>query len=263
MTDKTQEFYVESLKILEKSKIPFMVGGTIAVMAYTGIRRDTKDMDVFCKAGDYPKILKTFSDLGFKTYVEDERWLAKVQSGKAFFDLIFNSANGITAVNDLWLKESQSGTIFDFKVKLLPPTELIFSKAFVQDRYKYDGADIAHLILVKRKNINWKRLLAYLDQYWEILLIHLLNFRFVYPSEREIIPRWLLDELINRLNAQIDLPTSKAKVSRGRMLSPHDYEIDIRQWGFTDIIGARREPKIAEPKTNNEIKKINDIKLDR
>ena len=41
-----------------------------------------------------------------------------------------------------------------------------------------------------------------MEPYWEVLLMHLVNFRFVYPPEREAIPRWLFDELVDRLNAQ-------------------------------------------------------------
>jgi uncharacterized protein YqkB len=241
------EFYIDSLKILKKSKIPFMVGGTYAVMSYVGIDRPTKDMDVFCKAGDYPKILHLFSEQGYKTENTDERWLAKVKKGRYFFDVIYNSANAVAPVTDEWFKESQTGKILDINVNLLPPTELIFSKVFVQDRYKFDGNDIAHLILLKHKDIKWERLLSYLDQYWEVLLGHVLHFRFVYPSEREIIPRWLLDELLNRLNNQINLPTPNMKVCRGRIFSFADFEIDVKQWGFADLIGDHNEPKPKQP----------------
>jgi hypothetical protein len=42
------------------------------------LRRPTKDIDIFCKAGDYPKILNKFTSLGYKTQVLDERWIAKI-----------------------------------------------------------------------------------------------------------------------------------------------------------------------------------------
>ena len=38
--------------------LPFLLAGTYAVSAYTGITRPTKDLDIFCKAGDYPRILR-------------------------------------------------------------------------------------------------------------------------------------------------------------------------------------------------------------
>ncbi len=234
---KAQEFYADSLKILNKSKIPYMVGGTLAVAVYTGIDRPTKDMDIFCKASDYPKILSYFRDEGYKTEATDERWLAKVHQGRYYLDFIFNSANAAIPVTDEWLKESQGSKIFDVSVKLLPPTELIWSKVFVQHRNAYHGADVAHMILIKNKDVNWQRLLSYMDHVWEVLFIHILNFRFIYPSEREKIPKWLFDELLNRLNHQMNLPTQQTKICRGRLFSREDYQIDITQWGYTDIVG--------------------------
>jgi hypothetical protein len=112
---------------------------------------------------------------------------------------------------------------------------------FIQNRDRYDGADVAHLILKKHEEIDWKLLLAYMDQYWEVLLTHVLNFRFIYPSERERIPRWLLDELLGRLQQQIDLPTSRIKMCRGRLYSMADYAVDVVNWGFADVVGGENE----------------------
>ena len=97
-----------------------------------------------------------------------------------------------------------------------------------------------HLILKCHDSIDWRRLLSYMDQYWEVLLIHLLNFRFIYPSERECIPRWLLDELAARLREHADIPITDTKICRGRLFSRADYEIDIAEWGFADLVGGPR-----------------------
>jgi len=122
---------------------------------------------------------------------------------------------------------------------------LIWSKAFIQYRERYDGADVAHLILKKSEEIDWTRLLSYLEAYWEVLLIHVLNFRFIYPSEREKIPRWLLDELMSRLQHQIALPTPRIKTCRGRLYSKTDYAVDVVEWGFADLVGGENERKRA------------------
>ena len=55
-----EKFYAESLRELARTDIPFLVAGTFAVSAYTGVSRPTKDLDIFCKAGDYPRILGHF-----------------------------------------------------------------------------------------------------------------------------------------------------------------------------------------------------------
>src|SRR6266566_5799551 len=75
---------------------------------------------------------------------------------------------------------------------------------------------------------------TYMDLHWEVLLVHLLNFRWAYPSERENVPRWLMDELIVRLKQQLDLPSSRVKICRGRIFSEIDYEVAVKEWGFAD-----------------------------
>ena len=66
------DFYVESLRLLDESGVPFLLSGTYALSCYTGIVRPTKDLDVFCKPSDAPKILSFFKALGYRIDIEDE-----------------------------------------------------------------------------------------------------------------------------------------------------------------------------------------------
>ena len=194
-------FYEEALGLLKESGIPFLLSGTYAVTAYTGIRRPTKDLDVFCKPGDYPRILAFFQARGFRTDVEDERWIAKVwKDDKHFFDVIFAMSNGTIAVNDSWFGDDAI-EVYGHRVGITPPTALILSKVFIQDRYRYDGADVNHVILKQADAIDWKSLLDQMDLYWEVLLAHLLNFRFAYPTERDKTPRWLSEAALRPVTA--------------------------------------------------------------
>ena len=230
-------FYADSLRLLHASGIPFLVAGTFAVNCYTGINRATKDLDLFCKAGDFPRLLLHCKEHGFDTEIEDERWIAKVRRGQCFFDVIFGSATAVVSISDHWFQESHPAEIYDVPVQLTPPTEMIWSKALLQNRHRYDGADIAHLILRQTERIDWRRLLLHMEQYWEVLLMHLLNFRFIYPSERERVPRWLVLELLERARLQLELPVPQTRVCRGRLFSAEDYRIDVQAWGFADVVG--------------------------
>jgi hypothetical protein len=236
-------FYLEVLKVLKDSKFSFMVAGGFAVNAYTKLHRPTKDIDIFVKAGDYPKILNKFTSLGYKTQVHDERWIAKIFKGKFYVDLIFGSSNLVAPVTDDWFRDSQIVKVFDQEVRIPSVTHLIWSKVFIQNRDRYDGADVAHLILFRHHEINWERLLCSMEQFWEVLLIHLLNFRFIYPSEREKIPSWLMHELLSRLEHQFELPTPRMKVCRGRMFSVADYASDVTDLGYADVVGGENERK--------------------
>ena len=238
-----EAFYAESLRLLGESRIPFLLSGTYAVCAYTGIQRPTKDLDVFCRPGDYPKILAFFQARGFVTEVEDERWIGKVRRGERFFDVIFNMSNATAPITDDWFLGAHTITVFGHEARIVPPTELIWSKVFIQDRYRYDGADVVHVLYRANDRIDWKKLLRYMEPYWEVLLTHLLNFRFAYPTERDLVPKWLMEELIGRLTAQLDLPPAKVPVCRGRLFSPRDYITDITEWGFADVVGLGLEER--------------------
>ena len=45
-------FFGNALQLLSESGIPFLVGGGLALRQYTGIIRDLKDLDLFCRAVD-------------------------------------------------------------------------------------------------------------------------------------------------------------------------------------------------------------------
>ena len=234
---EAERFYTEALRELTESGLPFLLAGTYAVCAYTGISRPTKDLDVFCAAGDFPRILAHFKNLGYAVEIEDERWIAKVRKGGAFFDIIFASANGTMPVGETWFRYARDTEILGNQVRVVSPTELIWSKAFIQLRHRYDGADIVHVILAQHDQIDWRRLLGYMELHWEVLLMHLLNFRWIYPTERDHVPRWLMEELLDRLHHQLDLPPPQMKICRGRMFSRIDYEIAVKDWGFADVGG--------------------------
>jgi hypothetical protein len=175
----TEVFYTEAVRELAATDIPFLVAGTYAVSAYTGITRQTKDLDIFCKAGDYARILAHFKQTGYAVEIVDDRWLGKVFEGTHFFDVIFRSAKGTVPVGDQWLEHARQIDLLGSRVRIIGPTELIWSKCFTQDRGRHDGADIAHTILKAQDQIDWHRLLSYLEVHWEVLLMQLLNFRWI------------------------------------------------------------------------------------
>lgn len=231
-----ENFYIKILKIIDKENVPFMIGGGFAVFYYTGFNRPTKDLDIFCKAGDYPKIVAVLEDAGVKVKILDERWIAQILQAKHRFDILFSSPNYIVTVDDSWFKHAGTFNFLGIKVKIIPQEELIWCKAYIQDRSRFDGADINHIILTSGKHLNWKRLLMRMENHWEILLSLILNFRFVYPSERDVVPKWLLKELISRLSYQITNPTPIDKICRGPLLSRTQYKFDITKLGFETIL---------------------------
>jgi hypothetical protein len=112
---------------------------------------------------------------------------------------------------------------------------MIWCKSFVQERERFDGADVVHLIRKQGPTLDWHRVLARMDPHWEVLFAHLLTFRFVYPSERDTVPAWLMRELQSRVERQLAEPPPQEPICRGLLISERQYQIDITTWGYQDV----------------------------
>ena len=108
--------------------------GAFAIRHHTGIFRNTKDLDVFCKPSQYTRILKFFADKGYRVELTDSRWLAKVFKDDYFIDIIFNSVNNICTVDDSWYQHAVDDQFEGIPVKIIAPEELIWCKTYVQNR---------------------------------------------------------------------------------------------------------------------------------
>jgi hypothetical protein len=236
-TDRTCAFYVDAVDLLRESGIPFLVGGAFAYARYSGIHRETKDLDLFLRRADIPRTLALFEHAGYRAELKFPHWLGKVYGGERFIDLIFSSGNGLARVDDLWFEHAVEHDILGRRLRLCPPEEMIWSKAFIQERERFDGADVLHLIRALGPTLDWDRLLMRFDDHWPVLLSHLVLFQFAYPNRRHAVPPWVIDELTQRF---VELPVKPhVKVCRGTLLSREQYLRDLDQFGYED---ARVEP---------------------
>jgi hypothetical protein len=237
---RARAFYHRGLKTLNEAGVPFLVGGAYAFERYTGIVRCTKDFDIFVHARDCDRALVTLTRAGYHTDLTFPHWLGKAFCGEYFIDIIFGSGNGACPVDDEWFEHAIGSNIFDIPVSLCPPEEMIWSKAFVEERERYDGADIAHLLRACSMRLSWPRLLRRFDPHWRVLLSHLVLFGFVYPAERDRIPEWVMQELLYRLSHELRTTPPGEPLCQGTLLSREQYLMDTLQWGYQD---ARLVPK--------------------
>jgi hypothetical protein len=136
--------------------------------------------------------------------------------------------------------------VFGIPVRLIPAEEMIWSKAYIQERERFDGADVAHILRRCAETLDWAHLLDRFDAHWRVLLGHLVAFGFIYPGERHRIPRFVMRELISRLHDET-APDAVAAVEAdhlcgGTLLSRLQYLIDVRERGYRD---ARLVPEGA------------------
>jgi hypothetical protein len=235
--ESAEAFYADAMKRLDAAAIPFLIGGAFAFIKLTNIERDTKDLDVFVRPEDCRRVLDLFDAGGYQTELPFPHWLGKVHDGPHFIDVIFSSGNGIARVDDLWFTSAEPAQLFDRAVLLSPAEEMIWSKSFVQERERFDGADVLHIIRERGPALDWARLLMRFDQHWRVLLAHLVTFGYVYPAQRQHVPEWVMAELSRRL--ALEAADAKSRVCRGTLLSREQYLVDVEHFGYRD---ARLEP---------------------
>lgn len=229
-----KDFYYRTLIAMNEANIPFLIGGAYALERYTGIWRDTKDLDLFIHPDNCERGLRALAAVGCYTELTFPHWLGKAYCGEYYADLIFSSGNGTARVDDLWFQHAVDANLLGIPVKLCPVEETIWSKSFVKERERYDGADVAHLLRACADKLDWQRLLWRFDRHWRLLYSYIVLFGFIYPSDRSKIPRWVVRELAQRMAKETEAPPPAERVCQGTLLSREQFLIDIRQWGYKD-----------------------------
>jgi hypothetical protein len=235
--DPAAEFYLDALRKLQDTGIPFLIGGAFAFSHYTHVPRDTKDIDVFVKPEDCTRVLDAFSRMGYDTEVPFPHWLGKIRRNGHVMDVIFNSGNGVARVDDLWFDHAPKINLLGLIVRLSPAEEMIWSKAYIQERERFDGADVLHLLRETGPSLDWPRLLMRFGDHWRILLSHLVLFGFVYPDRRQNVPPWVMEELVRRL--MVSRPNLQNDICYGTLVSREQYLYDLTHLKYRD---GREEP---------------------
>jgi hypothetical protein len=234
--DAAAQFYVQVLQTLAAEQIPCMVGGAYAFAHYTGIRRPTKDLDVFVRQSDWERLSAAAARAGHRAELTFPHWLGKVHDGggAGFVDVIFNAGNGLSPVEDSWFDHAVPAHVLGQPALLTPVEETLWTKAFIMERERYDGADVVHLVHACAARIDWQRLLMRFGEHWRVLLSHLVLFGFIYPGERDRVPRWLMNELAQRLAEETRGEAPRTDHCAGTLLSREQYLPDVAQRGYHD-----------------------------
>lgn len=236
---RIKQIFQQALRALNEARLPYVVGGAFALHWYSGFWRVVKDLDVYILQETTERAMEVLRAEGFTTRVKHEQWLAEALLNREKVDLIYGMGNWLTHVDQGYLDRSRRGLVLDVPTHVVPPEELIYSKSFVASRERYDAGDVYHLLVATARQLDWDLLLERFGDHWEVLLSHLVMFRYVYPSHRDLIPPWVLDKLLARFQQTRVEPWTGGKVCRGFLLDGiGTYSLDVQEWGYRD---ARRE----------------------
>jgi hypothetical protein len=235
-----------ALRALDRAHVPVLVGGAFAFTHYTGIVRDTKDLDLFVRKAELPQVLEALAAEGFTTSVPFPHWLAKAQLDSLAIDIIFASGNGLGRVNDDWFQYARDATLYGELVRVTPAEEMLCSKLFVMERERYDGADVAHLLASQGLTLDWPRVIGRLGEHVPLLYSHLVLFLYIYSDGADRLPAGLLEDVQARTQrALADRPSTL--VCRGSLLSRQQFLADTTMRGYEDArltLGSMTEDEL-------------------
>jgi hypothetical protein len=236
---KQEAIFRETLTVLNRCRVPYVVSGAFALQVHTGIWRATKDLDLFLTPEDVPVALRCLTRQGFRCQAKDPVWLYKAYRHGFFIDLITGMSNAVITVDRSWIENSRPAMILDVRARVLAAEELLVSKLFVVRRERFDGADIAHIIFASQGKLDWERVLALVGEHWEILLFALVLYRYVYPAHSQYVPPWIWQRLLVRFSNELMNPNPAAKF-RGSLVDDRMFAIDVAEWGMENALSAHR-----------------------
>lgn len=254
--EEEREKYKRALSALNAAGIRYVITGAYAIYEYTGIYRETKDLDLFVEADHVVETMRALRDAGFRTRLEQAHWLAKATLGSHFVDIIFGMGNGLALVDRDWYLHSQPAILAANPVRVAPPEELIWHRLFISERHRQDMADNLHLILCLGDRLDWSRIVEKTGPHWQLLLSHLQMFSYVYPEAVGRIPDWVMEDLLDRARQDMSRERTGEMTTRGTLVSRFSFAIDVNEWGLHDlredaISATERLPVIHELATSD------------
>lgn len=234
------DFYRSAIDLLRSASVQFLVGGAYALRVHAGVRRDSKDFDLLIRPQDVEHTLAVFRTAGFHVELAYSHWLAKAWHESQLIDIIFRSGNGLCDVDEDWFRFARVSEFFGMLLPVCPPEELLWQKAFVMERERFDGADVQHLLRSCGRKMDWERVLRRFGPDWPVLLSHLVLFRYVYPGNQDAVPQDVMESMTARLRHS-HVPAPGSPLCRGPLLSRLQYLDDVERWGYTDV---RTDPRV-------------------
>ena len=232
--ERERRVYQEALETLNAAGVPYIVSGLYAVYEYTGIYRETKDLDLFFEPGRVVEAAEVLKAAGFETRLEQVHWLGKAFKDGVQIDLIYGIGNGLFLIDEGWYRNSRPGLLAATPVRVAPPEELIFHRLFISERHRWDMSDVAHLILMRGHELDWDRLVQRTGDHWRLLLAQIVLFDYVYPGYRDRVPEEIRGALLEREKNEVQ-PVDDSAAFRGTLLSRFSFSIDVNEWGLRDL----------------------------
>ena len=194
-----KDLYVRVMHETRQRGLNFAIGGGFARNAYTGLWRNTKDLDLFVLRRDRERFISLLQELSLVDYYDrkpyDRSWIYRACCGDQIVDVIWEMANHRACVDEIWLESGPSICIDGENFQVIPPEETLWTKLYVLQRERCDWPDALNLIGAVGPELNWARLLDRVGEDAPLLAAALSVFSWVCPRRALELPAWIWPRL--------------------------------------------------------------------
>lgn len=191
--------YQRVIREARASGVPFALGGAFAFGSYTGIWRNTKDLDLYIFPKDRDRMIEVLARAGMKDYYEqlpyDRKWIYRSYADSTIVDIIWAMANQRAAVDETWIFKGPEAEINGEKLRAIPPEEMLWGKLYIVQRDRCDWPDVLNIMYAKADSLDWERIIANLGADTPLLKAALEVFSWLAPGRTQALPRWLWERL--------------------------------------------------------------------
>jgi hypothetical protein len=222
--DLNTQTFREALEALNRSKVPFAIGGAFAMYHYTDVWRNTNDLDVYIEHRFLPVAVNYLSESGFADYGEmargDRNWIYHATRNETIVDLIWEPPNHLQQIDATYFERASEGHFLGVPVKFLAPDDLVWSKLFTLNRHRCDWPDIFYVVRACPKGMDWRRIISKTGDHWPVLLSFIVLFDWAYPAYSRCIPADIRAELLKRKEVSVE---NTDVTTREELLDPWIY----------------------------------------
>ena len=231
VTKSIQQDYLLALRALRMAHVPFVIGGAWALEHYIRLGRATLDLDLMIEPSQLDPAVHALAEAGARLLDQDATQ-NRMCLHDAEVDLVHHFAQGAYAIDASWILRGRPARIFDSAASIAAPEDLLWTKMFVAARHRFDGADVVHLMRATGKTLDWDLLNEHLEPYPELLLAYLHLFQYIYPSDWNLVPTRIMDDLMAGFAAPSE--PSSTRICRGTLIDRSSFVYDIVSGGYED-----------------------------
>jgi len=214
----------EAIEALNAADLCFVIGGAFAVYRYTGVWRNTHDLDIYLERKYVPAAIESLTQHGFRDLGEmaagDREWIYHASKDKVLVDLIWQSPHGLSVVDESFYTRSREGTFVEMQTRFMPPDELILAKIYTMNQRRCDWPDVLRIARACPDDLDWDLILTRMRENWPVLLSFIILFDWCYPGDACCVPVSLREELLRR---KLESPSENPGPNRESILDPWIY----------------------------------------